>query len=350
VTKEQTPDYIYQRALQAKENSEKIIKQAKVLVPEPYHDFIVLLNESKKLSDECVYIDDKTFKLGVWHKEGHGTIQTLPKPYMNVNGRIKWARDDHKESRMKLNFHPPVISKDSNYMSLKVDSEMLGEVNVITEIPTKQTNSYNQDPITFAHTKAKGKALGDLGYGLIGDGVSSAEEAEDAIEEPVAVTPVSGDDYEPKEVSLIAVSDPEIFEQYATFKGTLDKDDYTVTIPIGKIKEIQRIKRGFIVTGRAWLSERKIRFSTENPIHVVNGKRKYELTIDTSPKFAPDGSSVFTAYKGDEKLLIKSPSTLKDELKDLQKGYKIKVEGLFIKGVIHLPRKNNIEIISKIAG
>ncbi|MCA1064506.1 hypothetical protein QTG56_23140 (plasmid) [Rossellomorea sp. AcN35-11] len=350
MTKPLTPDYIYQRALQAKENSEKIIEQAKVLVPEPYHDFIVLLNETKKLSDDCVYIDDKTFKLGVWHKEGFGTIQTLPKPYMNVNGRIKWARDDHKESQMKLNFHPPVISSDNNYMSLRVESEMLGEVNVITEIPKEKTNFYNQDPLTFAHTKAKGKALGDLGYGLIGDGVSSAEEAQDAIEEPIAVTPVTGDDNEPKEVSVMAVSEPEIFEQYATFKGTLDKDDYTITIPIGKIKEIQRIKRGFMVTGYAWFNGGNIRFSTDNSIHVVDGKRSYELALDSSPKFSPDGSSVFHAYKGDEKLLIKAPSALKEELKDLQKGDKIKADGFFLKGVIQLPRKNNIEVISKIAG
>lgn len=352
MNKEKTPEHIYERALLAKEQADKIIAQSKSLVPELYHQFIVLLNETKRLSDECVYIDDRTFKLGVWHKEGMGTLQTLPKPYMNVNGRIRWARDEHKEAGMKLIFHPPVISDDQRYMSLKIESEMLGEANVITEITFDERNSYNQDPVTFAHTKAKGKALGDLGYGLIGDGVSSAEEVQEIVEEPSDVTYSQNNDNEPKEITVIAVSEPEINEEKgcAVFKGVAEMDDYKVIIPLSKKKEIQLIKRGVNVSGHAWFDGAKIRFSADNAIHVVKGVRRIELTLETSPTLTEDGNYTFHAMNDDKKFRVKAPVSLQEELKYLMKGQKVKVDGLFIKGIISLPKENKIEVLTKKAG
>lgn len=346
-----TPDNIYQKALKAKERADAIIAQAKSHVPEMYHDFLVLLNETKLLTDEFVHIDDKTYKLGVWHKTNHGTIQTLKKPYLNVNGRLKWARDDHKESGLKLNFHAPVISEDKKYLTLRVESEMLGEVNVITEILYDHINSFNQDPITFAHTKAKGRALGDLGYGLIGDGVSSAEEVQqDSIEEPVAFTSTEEEDNEPKEVTVIATSEPVFCETHATFTGVVGNDDYTVLIPISKKKEIERIKRGFTVSGFAWMNGTGIRFSADNAIHVVNGVRRIELSLESSPVFADDGSCMFNALYENKKFLVKAPASLQEETKYLLKSQVIKVSGLFIKGIISLSSKNKIEVLTKKAG
>lgn len=349
--RDKTPDYIFERALMAKENADRLIKQSKNSIPELYHDFIVSLNETKRLSEEMIYVDDRTYKLGVWNKEGTGTLQTLPKPYLTVDGRVLWARNEHKEAGRLLNIHEPTLSKDGSTMTVVVDSEMLGKSAGMIEIKNHGKGVGKDNPFAVAQTSALGRALGFLGYGLIGTGISAEEIHQDSQEHPTAATPTSeSNDNEPIEVTVIAISEPNINEQHASFKGTIGKDDYTVTIPISKSKEINRIKIGYNVTGFVWFDGPNIRFSSDNAIHVVNAVKRYELTLGSSPKFSDDGSSIFQAKKGNEEIIVKAPSALKSEIEHLLKGQIIKVDGLFIKGLIRLPAKNTIELLTKKAG
>lgn len=337
-----TPDHIYELARKNKERADKLIEQAKQQIPENYHNFIVMLNEKIKLSDEIVYIDDRTFILGVWSKEGLGTWQTIQRPYLTVDGRILWARNEHREYGKMLNIHEPVISADGKTMTVVVVSEMLGKSTGIIEI--QNTPGIGRDhPYAIAQTSAIGRALGFLGYGLIGSGVYSEELQ--VTEEPAAFT--AGADNEPKEITVIAVSEPEIKETHATFKAVFENEDVEVTIPITKQKEIKRIKPGYTVNGHAWIIGNNVRFSADNSIHVASGVKRLKLTIDNKPKFSRDGSSVFNAMLDDQKYIVNAPSALKEQVKELSPGKQIEVDGLIIKGIIKLPRKNTIVFVDQ---
>lgn len=165
-----------ERAKQEKEEAEKRIQNAFRRIPSEYHDFIVLMKQSVKIGEPGpnFQVTQEMRELGMWYKDG--VLYVIVKvPYMSVDGRVQWARDEHKKAGKKLMFHPPVIDRNAGLVSVTVESEILGSATGTAKIGNG-SGVDKTNPIENAETSAIGRALGFLGYGLIGTGIASAEE------------------------------------------------------------------------------------------------------------------------------------------------------------------------------
>lgn len=172
-----------EKAKQEREENEKRIQNAYRRIPPEYHDFIILMKQSIKLGEPGAdfKITPEMREAGIWYKDG-ALYTTIRVPYMSVDGRVQWARDEHRKAGKKLIFHPPVIDKNAGLVSVTIESEILGTATGTSKIGNG-TGVDRTNPIENAETSAIGRALGFLGYGLIGTGIASAEEVLNAITE-----------------------------------------------------------------------------------------------------------------------------------------------------------------------
>lgn len=177
---EQTPDFVLERAKEEHDRAETLYKQAKARIPEKYHDFLMRLEQGVKLfSKNMIGNDEKARELRLWGTD-KGTYVTISLPYVTVDGRVQMARDEHRKAGKKLNILPAEISDNGKYLSVTVESELLGSAtgSVMINVGGKGVDRTN--PLENAETSAVGRALSFLGYGLVGTGIASAEEVESA--------------------------------------------------------------------------------------------------------------------------------------------------------------------------
>ncbi|AQS55683.1 hypothetical protein [Novibacillus thermophilus] len=177
---EQTPDFVLERAKEEHDRAETLYKQAKARIPEKYHDFLMRLEQGVKLfSKNMIGNDKKARELRLWGTD-KGTYVTISLPYVTVDGRVQMARDEHRKAGKKLNILPAEISDNGKYLSVTVESELLGSAtgSVMINVGGKGVDRTN--PLENAETSAVGRALSFLGYGLVGTGIASAEEIENA--------------------------------------------------------------------------------------------------------------------------------------------------------------------------
>ncbi|WP_066298121.1 hypothetical protein [Bacillus sp. FJAT-29937] len=173
-------DFLKNKARAEVQTAAKEFEQAKTRIDPKYRDFLVLLEQHVNLSKDYFELDQDDKKLGIWSAKERGTFVTINKPYITVDGRIKMARDEHKEANKRLDIHQPQIFEagGKTLMSVSVESEMFGKATGTIEIGLENNrgvDAYN--PFANAQTSAIGRALGFLGYGLIGTGtVATADE------------------------------------------------------------------------------------------------------------------------------------------------------------------------------
>lgn len=103
---------------------------------------------------------------------------SVSEPYMGVPGRIRMAVDEHRSAGKSLSIDTEFIVEGTTKQTLckaTVFSEILGRAvghaRVFTSGGVNESN-----PLENAETSAVGRALGFLGYGILGDGIASAEE------------------------------------------------------------------------------------------------------------------------------------------------------------------------------
>jgi len=104
----------------------------------------------------------------------HGT------PYMQVNGRVLMAHDEAKEAGTQVNMtsHFDMVG---DILTCCVEMTTLrGTAQGTASVHIGGTGVDKTNPIENAETSAVGRALGFLGYGILGGGIASAEEVEDA--------------------------------------------------------------------------------------------------------------------------------------------------------------------------
>lgn len=118
-------------------------------------------------------------------KKGDNGWETTETPYMAVDGRVRMARDDHRNQNKKLDMYLPTILVDNDdtlTLSVCVESEVYGKASgTATSRKIEGTSSERQFPYETAETSALGRALGELGYGIFaGAGLTSAEDMQRA--------------------------------------------------------------------------------------------------------------------------------------------------------------------------
>lgn len=135
------------------------------------------MNESQKKID-AAYLNTPA--------EYHGFITIIKgNPYMRVDGRVAMARDEHRELGKRLDILKPVFDMvfDIPTCQVTVFSEIFGTATGTAKVSIGGRGVDQTNPLENAETSAVGRALGFMGYGLLGGGIASAEEVEQAIQE-----------------------------------------------------------------------------------------------------------------------------------------------------------------------
>ena len=184
---------IIKLAQEKKEEEKQKIKQAYDRIPDKYHCFIIMIEQSKKLVNfEISDIPEKGEELGVYSYKG-ATYIKIKNPYMKVDGRIAMFSDKHAE-----------LSKEDNRFTFKVESNLVDIAKILAEqgelphyyplIVEIESDLYghlegeskifwnDSNPLENAKTSALGRAIAQTGIGLIGTGVASYEEVIKALE------------------------------------------------------------------------------------------------------------------------------------------------------------------------
>lgn len=173
----QLPQGLLNVIKQKKEESAKRIKQARERIPKEYHDFLVLLDQNVNISSKIYNTDNSPDAFST----ERGTYVKIQLPYMTVDGRVQLARDDHRKEGKKFNIHPVRISDDGSFCEVFIESEMLGTASGVAKINVGGSGVDRTNPLENAQSSAIGRACGFLGYGLVGTGIATLEEVEEAM-------------------------------------------------------------------------------------------------------------------------------------------------------------------------
>ncbi|KAB2952145.1 hypothetical protein F9B85_10050 [Heliorestis acidaminivorans] len=168
------------RAIKVKESEE--FASAKAAIPEWLHGGIVAIERNQKMYNQQVVIDQVAQSLGLWSSD-KGTYLSVSKPYLTVEARVAWARHEHKEKGCKLTIQPVQFDSQSKLARVTIDSEIHGSVTATAKLGVGGGGVDSTNPFENAETSVIGRALGFLGYVLLGSGIASAEEVHVAIEE-----------------------------------------------------------------------------------------------------------------------------------------------------------------------
>lgn len=189
-----TLEELKRRVVEALKEQEQRIAQARKRIPPEYHDFIVLLEQSKVVANEEVKLDDELRKLGVFTFKGR-TFVRVTVPYVSVDGRLAMFADAHKEAgkTYKITSNLPAIAEHMLNTGMRpspdvpvivwIESELYGLLEGESRIFWDQTaGAHATNPLEVAKTSALGRAIAQAGIGLIGTGIASAEEVQSAVQ------------------------------------------------------------------------------------------------------------------------------------------------------------------------
>ena len=166
---------------------EKAIEDANIIctraietTPPEYRPYLVMIKQNKRVG-------------GTRQNPIFAPIQL---PYMKVDGRIKQAQDEHKVAGEKINMRTEFLTLEGFAIcQTTITSTMHGETQGSAQIHFGGTGVDATSALENAETSAWGRALGAMGYGLIGTGLASADEVLAAIEhgERTTVQPERGE-------------------------------------------------------------------------------------------------------------------------------------------------------------
>lgn len=134
--------------------------------PKEYQHFIQLISNRKNVGsrDNPDYI----------------YVQT---PYMKVDGRVQMAQDEHEKAGSRLSICTEFVELGEKCVcKCTVSSDLKGHATGHAVVNFGGSGVDATSPVENGETSAIGRALGFMGYGLVGAGIASAEEVERAIE------------------------------------------------------------------------------------------------------------------------------------------------------------------------
>lgn len=151
-----------------KKEAESVRKQAYEKFSK-YGSFIKLLQQKKNIGDR-----------------NNPYWVTIEMPYMMVDGRVQMCIDEHLEKGAEMpdfgepKFYTPYPDSDKVLCTVKVKT-IRGNAPGTIEVNIGGNGADSTNPFANAETSALGRALGFLGYGLIGGGFATYEEMESAL-------------------------------------------------------------------------------------------------------------------------------------------------------------------------
>ena len=187
-------------------------KQARERIPKEYHDFLLLLDQNQELTSKKIDNPEETIGPGVWSGD-RGTYVPVRLPYLAVDGRVRMAIDEHTKAGKKLSIEfktqwtleaEALLAMDATAQGLVealvgaipkefhtiltciAESEIYGRFEGSAKIGWGGAAVDRTNPYENSQTSALGRALGNMGYGLLGTGIASYEEVKAAIAEQEA--------------------------------------------------------------------------------------------------------------------------------------------------------------------
>ena len=216
------------------ENARRGIESAYAETPEKYHKYITLLPQNKKVGS----------------RQNPKWVQ-IEKPYIAVDGRVRMAVDDHREACQTLEMSSEfVVCPVTSYLLCvaTINSGIFGVVKGTARAFIDSTAGADAtNPHEVAETSAIGRALGFMGYGLLGGGIASSEEVQVAqAQVPKKPEPPTAKDKPappPKAAPKREASGPPPTEKQKAF--------------LGKLQDELRNKRGFVERQPTTVAEAK---------------------------------------------------------------------------------------------
>jgi hypothetical protein len=148
---------------EAQHKAERLCALAVEQTPAEYQSFITLIEQRKKVG---------------------GTRQapvfaTVRQPYLSVDGRVKWARDEHLREGKRFDVQTEFVVEPTSGQLLAratLTSEVYGTVVAHARVFLGGDGVNESNPLETGETSALGRALGMWGFGCYGTGIASAEE------------------------------------------------------------------------------------------------------------------------------------------------------------------------------
>jgi len=148
---------------EAQDKAERLCALAVAQTPAQYQSFITLIEQRKKVG---------------------GTRQApvfaaVRQPYLSVDGRVKWARDEHLRAGQRFDVQTEFVVEATSGQLLAratLTSEIYGTVVAHARVFLGGDGVNESNPIETGETSAVGRALGMWGFGCYGTGIASADE------------------------------------------------------------------------------------------------------------------------------------------------------------------------------
>ncbi len=217
---------VIERLAEEARQKEKAAQEAALrAIPSEYRDYLMFLPQNEALINREPLDGEYPLPPGVFSWKGK-TFISVKYPYMVVAGRVKWFRDDHREAGAKYSIttnasdiaemmkNGQPIPQGFPFITV-VESELHGKIEALASIHIDGKAVDAHFPLENAETSSLGRALGKMGYGLIGSGLSSAEEVKEAIRRKSKEDGSKSSETEPELVEI--ASNP---KDVPTSKGT----------------------------------------------------------------------------------------------------------------------------------
>jgi len=148
---------------EAQDKAERLCALAVEQTPAAYQSFITLIEQRRKVG---------------------GTRQapvfaTVRQPYLSVDGRVKWARDEHLRAGQRFDVQTEFVVEATSGQLLAratLTSEIYGTVVAHARVFLGGDGVNESNPLETGETSAVGRALGMWGFGCYGTGIASADE------------------------------------------------------------------------------------------------------------------------------------------------------------------------------
>ena len=148
---------------EAQEKAERLCRLAVEQTPPEYQSFIMLIEQRKR-----------------WAARGQAPVwATVRQPYLSADGRVKMARDQHREAGQRFGVHSEFIVEPTSGQLLAratLTSEIYGTVVAHARVFLGGEGVNESNPLENGETSAVARALGMWGFGCYGTGIASADE------------------------------------------------------------------------------------------------------------------------------------------------------------------------------
>ncbi len=171
---------------EAQEKAERLCRLAVAQTPADYQSFITLIEQRKKVGG--------TRAAPIW--------ATVRQPYLSVDGRVKMARDQHREASKRFDIQSEFLVEPTSGQLLAratLTSEIYGTAVAHARVFLGGDGVNESNPLETGETSAVGRALGMWGFGCYGTGIASADEVLRVADQPDGLGPVPGRGRSPAE-------------------------------------------------------------------------------------------------------------------------------------------------------